>query len=89
MKAYVTGYAPNPEHEQAERLGQPYPIEDFYLIQYERQPDHWKIPNKEVAELELRLVQGYRFHVGLHYCDFELEQVGEEYAIVCKSHPDF
>lgn len=77
-----------PEYKEPTQSGRPIPSEDTYDIFYNVGP-HWTFAWKELAESELSILQGMRVHVGHHYCQLEVEQVGEEkFAIVCNDHPE-
>jgi hypothetical protein len=88
MKIYVTGFRPKPEYEEAVKSEKPFPTEGNYDIFYNVEP-HWTFPWKEAAESEMRILQQMRVRVGNHYCQLEVEQVGEEkFAVVCNDHPE-
>jgi hypothetical protein len=88
MKIYVTGCKEKPEYKEALKSGNPISAKDSYDIFYNIEP-LWTLPWKEGAESELRILQQMRVRVGSHYCQLEVEQVGEDkYAIVCNDHPE-
>ena len=86
MKIYVTGFRPQPEHEEALKSGKAIPG-DTHDVSYNVEP-RWTFPRKELAESELKILQDMWVHVDDHYCQLQVEQVGdEEFAIVCTDHP--
>jgi hypothetical protein len=88
MKIYVTGFRPQKEYEEAIKAGKTVPHADSYDIFYNVEP-HWTFPHKDFAEGELRILRPMRVHVGSHYCQLDVEQLGEDkFAIVCNDHPE-
>ncbi len=88
MKIYVVAYKPRKEYEEAVRRAEMVSSEDAYDIYYNVEP-HWTLPDKAMAETELRILLPMRVHVGHHYCQLEVEQLGEDkFAIVCNGHPE-
>jgi hypothetical protein len=74
MKCYVESFGPTGEN--------PEKIE----VSYSQQPS-WKISALESAQAELRILQGLAVHVGLHRCEFSIEELPDgEFAIVCLAH---
>lgn len=66
--------------------------DDEFVVQYSSSPDHWKMSRWE-AQSNCDILN--RANVCAknwpeHHCNFEIEEVGtDEYAIVCKTHPQF
>ena len=87
MKVYVRGYRQK-DKDKVLPPKRPFdPIEDVD-VQYCKEPD-WKIPLRELAEPELRILCGMHVHIGLHYCEFSVEELPDgAFAIVCLSHPE-
>jgi hypothetical protein len=87
MKVYVRGYRQK-DADKVQPPKRPFePVEDVE-VQYCNELD-WKIAFRELAESELRILTGMRVHVGLHYCEFAVEELPEgEFAIICPSHPE-
>jgi|GEM_PF-1856629 hypothetical protein len=87
MKVYVRGYRQK-DKDKVLPPKRPFdPIEDVD-VQYCKEPD-WKIPLRELAEPELRILRDMRVHVGSHYCEFSVEELPDgAFAIVCLSHPE-
>jgi hypothetical protein len=87
MKRYVLGYRQKDDDKIEPPIRPFYPVENVD-VQYCDGPD-WKMPYREHAEMELRILAAMRVHVGPHYCEFSLEELPEgEFAIVCLSHPE-
>jgi hypothetical protein len=87
MKMYVSGWDIRPEFKEANEAGTPIPDAESSDVFYNPNPV-WTFPSKEHADVEFRIAQRMRFHVGLHYCEVELEQLASgEFAIVCNDHP--
>ena len=84
MKVYVAGRLPQEETEFPKNLLKP--GEDTALT-YSYERGGWLMYYKESAELELDILTKGRFHVNEHYCQFELEEEGGMFAIVCRDHP--
>jgi len=88
MKIYVTGFKESAEYKEAVKSRKPVSAEDSHDISYNVEP-YWTFPEKKLAESELRILQQIRIHMGNHYCQLEVEQVGEEkYAMFCNDHPE-
>ena len=87
MKVYVKGWDLKPEYLKAHKAGEPYPPYDNYEVAVTVTPEYtW--PEMYIAEVNLRELQGMRVRFnGGHYCQFEIEQVGEAFAIICNDHP--
>jgi hypothetical protein len=62
------------------------------VVQFSNSPEHCKMGRLE-AESNCDMLNHARIHaknVPQHQCNFEIEEQGEdEYAIVCKTHPEF
>jgi hypothetical protein len=59
------------------------------LVDFRPSPDEWTMSLIEDAQSRCRELNGFRVHIGLHYCQFEVEEVQPgKFAIVCKSHPE-
>lgn len=87
MKRYVLGYRQKDE-DKIEPPKRPFEPVENVDVQYSEGPE-WKMPFREYAETELRILVGMRVHVGPHYCEFSLEELPEgEFAIACLSHPE-
>ena len=84
MKVYVAGRIQRGENEPPKDPLRPW--EDTSLT-YSSERGDWLMYYKESAELELDILTKGRFHVNEHYCQFELEEEGGTYAIVCRNHP--
>lgn len=87
MKMYVSGHDYRPEYKLDIAAGKAIPDEDNRDILYTVQPK-WMFPLKYLAEDEMTILHQWRVHKGDHYCRLEVEQVGDEFAIVCNHHPE-
>ncbi|HEY3988844.1 MAG TPA: hypothetical protein VGM02_06060 [Acidobacteriaceae bacterium] len=84
MKMYVLGYR---SKEYNDETGKTVALLYEVEIQYTTDPE-WKMPFRELAELERDNLQRMQVHIGPHYCNFSIEQLsGSDFAIVCLSHP--
>jgi hypothetical protein len=86
MKVYVLGYHQKRDDE-VQPPKRPFdPIEDVD-VRFCKEPG-WLIPFRELAESELRILQGMRVHVGLHHCELSVEEFPDgRFSIACQSHP--
>jgi hypothetical protein len=88
VNAYVLYYGPEPKlsdeetpKEREARLAKP-PI-----VEFDRDP-LWKLPAKELADVELLILERMGVSVGQHFCQFSVEELPEgEFALVCRNHP--
>ena len=83
MKMYVLGYRSKEEDGgRGRKVSLPHEVE----VQYTKVPE-WKLPFRELAEIERDNLQRMHVHVGLHYCEFSVEGLpNNEFGIVCLSH---
>ena len=62
------------------------------VVQFNSSPGHWTMGLFE-AERNCDILNSAHIHAKNwtnHWCQFEIEKVGkDDYAIVCKEHPDF
>jgi hypothetical protein len=87
MKVYVRGYRQK-DADEAQPPKLLFERAEDVEVQYCKEPD-WRIAFRELAESELRILTDMRVHVGLHYCEFAVEELPEgEFAIICPSHPE-
>jgi len=91
MKAYVNYFDTDGARARATLLSDDI-RDDETAVQFNNSPDHWKMGMVE-AQSNCGMLNRAHVHaknVPLHRCEFEVEEVGQgEYAIVCKTHPEF
>jgi hypothetical protein len=92
MKLYVLSYRPRQRGSQKDREQgagtNKIPDVPETVVLYSKEPQ-WKITARELADAELRILRNMQVHVGLHYCNFSVEELsGGDFTIVCLSHPD-
>lgn len=86
MTAYVYGFRLKPKEGEPED-SQRYSSPPEYQIHYCEKPEPIAVA-LEFANKHSAFLNSMHVHVGLHYCQFEIEKLEENsYAIVCKSHP--
>jgi hypothetical protein len=87
MKVYVRGYQQK-DADKVQPSKHPFEGVSDVEVQYCEEPD-WRIAFREMADSELRILTDMRVHVGLHYCEFAVEELPKgEFAIICPSHPE-
>jgi len=58
-----------------------------WIIGYSTAPD-WRFSTRGEAEVALSDLNEKQFHVGLHYCEFAIQELPEgDFAIACITHP--
>jgi hypothetical protein len=86
MKMYIEAFDIKPECKEAMQSGKSSSDEDSYDIYYSRLP-LWIFPTQELAEIQIAELHRMRIHKNEHYCQLEVEKVGEEqFAMICKDH---
>jgi hypothetical protein len=74
MKCYVESFGPTREN--------PEEVE----VSYSQQPS-WRISSRDSAQAEIRILEELAVHVGLHRCEFSIEELHDgKFAIVCLAH---
>jgi hypothetical protein len=66
--------------------------DDETVVQFSNSPEHWKMGRFEVESNcdILNRAHIHPKHLPQHQCNFEIEELGgDEFAIVCKTHPEF
>lgn len=86
MKRFVCFYKMKEEEEAS--LRPPFSRVENLSVQYSAEPI-WKIASRPEAHRHCSYLQMCNVHVGPHFCDFQVEQLGEsEFAIACITHPE-
>lgn len=81
MSRYIHDFKLKPDQDKLK-------VPQEYDIFYSKEPTSL-YGMKEVADSDCRILNDMSVHVEQHYCQFEVEKIGEDkFAIVCKAHPD-
>jgi hypothetical protein len=83
MRVYVDDYKPKKRIIEGNII-EIYPEHEVF---YSKEP-RWKMRRSE-AEAECTTLRNIAVRVGVHVCDFTVEELTTgEFAIVCSSHPE-
>ena len=81
----MTGYRSKNKEEKDEQE-RPRGNVDVY---FHKQPE-WTMASVEEAEGERQCLKAMKVRVGVHSCEFSIEELPEgNFAIVCLAHPDW
>ena len=91
MKAYVNYFDTDGARARAKLHSDDIRDEET-VVQFNDSPEHWKMGLLE-AQGNCNILNRAHIHaknLPKHQCNFEIEELGgDEYAIVCKTHPAF